>query len=117
LHEAERRSDGHFQLKEGTIYPALQQMLRAGLLRADVRVSETGYPRKHYSLTAEGRRAVQSKREQWEALSAAMRLILKNSHDQAAIVSTPSANCVAYDRKDVGAGPPRTRPLRSKVEP
>jgi PadR family transcriptional regulator, regulatory protein PadR len=80
LQEAERRSDHTFQLKEGTLYPALHQMERSGLLKATWRESEAGRPRKYYSLTAKGRRQAESKRQQWAGISAAMRAILGDSH-------------------------------------
>jgi len=80
LQEAERRSAQQFQMKEGTLYPALHQMERSGLLKADWRESESGRPRKYYSLTAKGRRQAQSKREQWESISTALRLILGDLH-------------------------------------
>ena len=80
LQEAERRSARAFQLKEGTLYPALHQMERAGLLKARWRDSESGRARKYYSLTAKGRRRADSKRRQWAAISSAMRSILGVSH-------------------------------------
>ena len=80
LQEAERRSAQQFHMKEGTLYPALHQMERAGLLVASWREGETGRARKYYSLTPKGRRHAQSKRAQWEAISAAMRLILGDLH-------------------------------------
>ena len=80
LHEAERRSAGAFQLKEGTLYPALRQMERAGWLTAAWRESDAGRPRKYYSLTAKGRRAAASKRRQWAGISMAMRAILGANH-------------------------------------
>lgn len=76
LQEAERRSAGTFRLKEGTIYPALHQMERGGLLQATWRESAEGRSRKYYALTAKGRRHAQSKRRQWDSLLAAMRAIL-----------------------------------------
>jgi len=76
LREAERRSSNAFLLKEGTLYPALHQMERSGLLKARWRNSEAGRARKYYSLTAKGRRQAQSKRQQWLQISAAMRSIL-----------------------------------------
>jgi len=79
LREAERRSSSAFHLKEGTLYPALHQMERSGLLKGRWRDSETGRPRKYYSLTARGRRRAQSKRRQWFQISAAMRSILGDS--------------------------------------
>jgi PadR family transcriptional regulator PadR len=76
LQEAERRSARAFQLKEGTLYPALHQMERAGLLKARWRDSEAGRARKYYSLTARGRRQAASKRRQWTSIATAMRAIL-----------------------------------------
>ena len=80
LHEAERRSASQFQMKEGTLYPALHQMERAGLLASEWRQSQSGRARKYYTLTAKGRRHAKSKRRQWEAISAAMRTILGGAH-------------------------------------
>ena len=76
LQEADRRSARQFTLKEGTIYPALHQMERAGFVTAEWRQGDTGRARKYYSLTAKGRRHAASKRRQWDAISAAMRAIL-----------------------------------------
>src|SRR5882724_5353827 len=56
VQEADLRSARTFQLKEGTVYPALHQMQRAGLLKATWRDSAAGRARKYYSLTAKGRR-------------------------------------------------------------
>lgn len=81
LQEAERRSSRAFQLKEGTLYPALRQMERAGLVRGAWRESDAGRPRKYYSLTPKGRRRAESKRRQWFAISAAMQAIFEGSHD------------------------------------
>jgi PadR family transcriptional regulator PadR len=79
VQEAERRSARAFQLKEGTVYPALHQMEHAGLLKATWRESESGRRRKYYSLTAKGRRQAASKQRQWTDISAAMLAILGNS--------------------------------------
>ncbi|HKW03513.1 MAG TPA: helix-turn-helix transcriptional regulator [Vicinamibacterales bacterium] len=76
LQEAERRSARAFNLKEGTLYPALHQMERAGLLKATWRESPEGRSRKYYTLTAKGRRRAASKRRQWDSIMAAMRAIL-----------------------------------------
>src|SRR5262249_41679855 len=76
LQEAGRRSARAFQLKEGTVYPALRQMERAGLLKATWREGPTGRARKYYALTAKGRRQAASKRHQWTSISTAMRAIL-----------------------------------------
>jgi PadR family transcriptional regulator, regulatory protein PadR len=80
IREAERRSSSAFQLKEGTLYPALHHMERSGILKSRWRDSEAGRPRKYYCLTAKGRRQAESKRQQWRQISAAMRSILGDSH-------------------------------------
>ena len=76
LQEAERRSASALRLKEGTLYPALHQMERSGLLKARWRDSESGRARKYYSLTPKGRTQAASKRRQWVQISAAMRAVL-----------------------------------------
>lgn len=81
LQEAERRSARAFQLKEGTLYPALRQMERAGLIKGAWRESDTGRRRKYYSLTSKGRQRAESKRRQWTAISIAMQALLGGSHD------------------------------------
>ena len=83
LQQAQRRSANQFQMKEGTLYPALHQMERAGFLKAAWRESEAGRARKYYSLTPKGRRHADSKRRQWESISAAMRAILGAAHGSA----------------------------------
>jgi len=80
LQEASRRSDGAFALKEGTLYPALHQMARAGLLASTWRESDAGRPRKYYRLTAKGRRVARAKTDQWTSLSRAMHAILGGRH-------------------------------------
>lgn len=80
LQEAARRSDGAFTLKEGTLYPALHQMARAGLVAATWRESDAGRPRKYYRLTAKGRRVAHAKTAQWTSLAHAMQAILGRGH-------------------------------------
>ena len=80
VREAAQRSAKVFTLKEGTVYPALHEMERAGLVKAHWRESDAGRPRKYYALTATGRRRADSKRRQWASLAAAMQAILGRSH-------------------------------------
>jgi PadR family transcriptional regulator PadR len=80
LQEAEHRSARAFQLKEGTLYPALHQMERDGLVKARWRTAPNGRARKYYALTAKGRKRAASKRRQWLSISAALRAILGESN-------------------------------------
>jgi len=80
VQEAERRSEQALLLKEGTVYPALHQMERDGLLKAVWRDAPSGRSRKYYALTAKGRRRADSKRKQWTSIALAMRAILGDAH-------------------------------------
>ena len=77
LQEAERRSARQFQLKEGTIYPALHQMERAGFVTAEWRQGDTGRARKYYSLTAKGRRQLDVETTKWDTLVNAVTRVLR----------------------------------------
>jgi len=72
LKEAERRSASAFQLKEGTLYPALHQMERSGLLKARWSEGEQRRSRKYYSLTAKGRKRLRDETESWNRLASAI---------------------------------------------
>jgi len=63
--QAMKRSDGYFDLKEGSLYPALHRMERRGLLEAFWEDKETGRRRKFYRITAEGKKALDEERAEW----------------------------------------------------
>lgn len=69
------RSDGMFDLPEGSIYPALHRLERSGLI-AGKWSTEAGRKRRVYSLTGEGRRAVRSRRADWGRFSAAIDAVI-----------------------------------------
>jgi PadR family transcriptional regulator PadR len=57
------RSQGKIVLRQGTLYPALRNLEREGLVRsweADPAPDRGGRPRVYYELTAEGTKAAQS---------------------------------------------------------
>lgn len=64
--EAQRRSEGYFELKEGSLYPALHRMERRGLLESFWEAKETGRRRKFYRITAEGAQSLEAQRESWQ---------------------------------------------------
>jgi DNA-binding PadR family transcriptional regulator len=69
------RSDGLFDLGEGTIYPALYRLERRGLL-ASAWDSSSGRRRRVYRLTKEGERMLDVKRTEWGAFRGAMQAVL-----------------------------------------
>jgi DNA-binding PadR family transcriptional regulator len=72
------RSDGVFELPEGTVYPALHRLERAGLLSSR-RVVHAGRERRVYRLSARGRTALRSRRGQWREFSSAVTRVLEGS--------------------------------------
>lgn len=48
--------DSDLVVTEGTIYPVLNRLKEDGIVRAEWEESDSGHPRKYYSLTPAGRR-------------------------------------------------------------
>jgi PadR family transcriptional regulator, regulatory protein PadR len=71
-------SDGRLAFKEGTAYPLLANLERAGLLSSYWGNGDGGPPRKYYQTTALGRAALQAALADWGALTDSVSSILKN---------------------------------------
>jgi len=69
-------SQNVFQLQTGTLYPALQRLLRRGWLTAEWRTTENGRKARYYKLTASGRQRLLTERSSWDRASLAVRRIL-----------------------------------------
>lgn len=76
IQESARRTQEAFAFKEGTLYPALHQLQRRGLLRSEWRRGPNGKQRKYYSLTATGRRAAKHSQIEWRIFTEAVNAIL-----------------------------------------
>ena len=70
------RSRGTFELKEGSLYPALHRLERAKLLDSYWVELESGRRRKYYRLTAKGGEALAEKREEWQEFVGAINGVL-----------------------------------------
>lgn len=77
IKEIERRSEGYFRLKEGTIYPALHRLEADGLLGGEWRELPGGQVRRYYALTKAGEEALKEKMAAWEGFTAAVRLVFQ----------------------------------------
>ena len=66
-----------FRVHQGSLYPALQRMLRKGWIRSEWRVSEHNRRARYYLLTAAGRRQLAEETETWQRASAAVNGILR----------------------------------------
>ena len=63
---------GTFDVKAGSLFPALHRMEQAGWLSAEWGESENNRRAKFYRLTAAGRRQFKDEMNQWARISAAM---------------------------------------------
>lgn len=69
------RSRGYFELKEGSLYPALHRLERQKMLASFWEEAE-GRRRKYYKLTTAGQKALAAKKEEWRAFSAGVNGVL-----------------------------------------
>jgi DNA-binding PadR family transcriptional regulator len=76
--ELRDRSAGELDLPEGTVYPALHRLERAGLLDSTWAPGATRR-RRVYSLTAAGRAALSAERHEWARFSAAVGSVLRGA--------------------------------------
>ena len=67
-----RKSGGAFDLPEGTVYPVLHRLERAGLLASRWTTAESGRRRRVYALTQRGRRALSDRQSLWQRFAAAV---------------------------------------------
>ena len=79
LQEAERRSARAFQLKEGTLYPALHRLEVRGLLRSEWGTSENNRRAKYYRLSAAGRRELETEAAYWDRVAAAVTRVMQTA--------------------------------------
>lgn len=70
------RSEGAFDLAEGTIYPALHRLEEGGLL-ASRWTEQGGRRRRVYRLTRRGASALRRRRHDWSEFTRAVNLVLE----------------------------------------
>ncbi|HJP55601.1 MAG TPA: PadR family transcriptional regulator [Gemmatimonadales bacterium] len=66
-----------FRVQQGSLYPALQRMLRRGWVRSEWRVTEHNRRARYYLITPAGRRRLEAETVNWERTSAAVNGILR----------------------------------------
>lgn len=73
----ERRSEEVLQVGHGSLYPALQRLLKMDLIVAQDGISENNRKARFYSLTAKGRRQLFAEASKWQRFSGAIARVLK----------------------------------------
>jgi transcriptional regulator len=69
-------SDDLLQIEEGSLYPALQRMLRQGLLESEIGTSAKGRPTRNYRLTAAGLRHLEQEMSSFEKMTTGISRVL-----------------------------------------
>ena len=69
-------SDDLLQVEEGSLYPALQRMLKEGWLEAETGISEKGRPTRIYRLTEAGVRHLEKEVVSFERMFAGITRVL-----------------------------------------
>jgi PadR family transcriptional regulator PadR len=78
----EQLTRGTFQVKPGSLFPALQRMKENGWVTSSVGKSETNRDAKYYRLTKAGRKQLENETAQWERVSAAIGWVLQADEAQ-----------------------------------
>jgi len=71
-----QRSEGIFELGEGTLYPLLYKLEAKGWIRGAWEAGDGQRRRRVYRITGRGRRQLTKRTEQWVGLARGMTLIL-----------------------------------------
>jgi DNA-binding PadR family transcriptional regulator len=78
IKELQRRSDGVISLGQGTLYPSLHRLQRAGLIQGRWRSPDNGLnSRCYYSTTAKGTRWLREQSRNWSRFSTAVDRVLQ----------------------------------------
>lgn len=76
-HRIDQLSKDAFQVQQGSLYPALQRMLRKGWITSEWRTTENNRRARYYLLTRAGRKQLDAETKAWERASAAVNGILR----------------------------------------
>lgn len=66
-----------FDVNQGSLYPALQRMLRRGWVRSEWRASENNRRARYYEVTREGQRQLDAQIAEWDRSSRAVNRVLR----------------------------------------
>ena len=72
-------SNDILQVQQGSLYPALQRLEREGWITAEWGASQNNRRARFYRLTKAGRKHLEREQADWERLSGAIALLLKNA--------------------------------------
>jgi PadR family transcriptional regulator, regulatory protein PadR len=77
IKELDKKSQGYFRFREGTLYPALHRLETAGLVKGSWEKLPSGKERRYYHLTEKGAKLLETKVAEWRGFSLAVDLIMQ----------------------------------------
>jgi DNA-binding PadR family transcriptional regulator len=77
IKELEKRSSGYFQLKEGTLYPALHRLEKDKLVKGRWQKLPNGQERRYYYITRKGQQVLAERLAAWQDFSTAVKAIIQ----------------------------------------
>jgi transcriptional regulator len=72
-------SEGVLEVNQGSLYPALQRMEKAGLITSAWGVTDNNRQARYYRITASGRRALGEQVEDWRSFAAGLEAVLRST--------------------------------------
>jgi PadR family transcriptional regulator PadR len=66
-------------VNQGTLYPTLERLLRAGMITPEWQVTENNRRARYYHITRSGLEYLEAERQEWELSSRAVNLILRTT--------------------------------------
>ena len=76
IKEIEKRSNGYFQFKEGTLYPALHRLEKEGLIRGKWHKLPSGQERRYYHIQEKGQMILNERLMTWRDFSKAVNMVM-----------------------------------------
>ena len=75
----QQMSGGELTMNQGSLYPALQRLEKAGLILSEWGVTDNNRQARYYRLSAAGRRALGNEVESWKRFAAALEAVLRTT--------------------------------------
>jgi PadR family transcriptional regulator len=70
-------SEGVLEVNQGSLYPALQRMEKAGLITSAWGVTDNNRQARYYRITASGRRALGDELDSWRTFAAGLEAVIR----------------------------------------
>lgn len=79
IKELDKRSDGAFRMKEGTLYPILHTLEQNGLVHSKWEDTDKKRRRKYYFITPAGKKDLDRRLEEWTEFSRSVNAVMKKA--------------------------------------